>query len=125
MNRSLAASLLAVTLLLAACSDDKPEATRPSPDPAGRGSCVLLAQQLEKNDHGWIDNRAARRAVLSTDPAVKAAGEELAAAQKEGGDLDVGSHGKADQTQAEAKIAAAQQKLMTACRGLLGEPPWS
>ncbi|MCM0674039.1 hypothetical protein NCC78_04890 [Micromonospora phytophila] len=125
MNRSLAASLLGVTLLLAACSEDKPEASRPSPDPAGRGGCIILAQQLEKNDHGWMDSRAARRAVLSTDPAVKAAGEELTSVVKEAGDLDVSSHGKADLTQAEARIAEAQEKLMTACRGLLGEPPWS
>lgn len=125
MNRSLAASLLGVTLVLAACSDDKPGASRPTPDAAGRGACVTLLQQLEKNDHNWMDSRAARRAVLSTDPAVKAAGEELALAVKEAGDLDVSSHGKADLTQAEARIAEAQEKLRAACHDLLGEPPWS
>ncbi|MFR9781096.1 hypothetical protein ACL02O_34310, partial [Micromonospora sp. MS34] len=60
-----------------------------------------------------------------TDPAVSAAGRELVLAVKEAGDLDVSSHGKADMTQGEARVADAQQKLMTACCDLLGEPPWS
>ncbi|MCW3818630.1 hypothetical protein ONA91_29745 [Micromonospora sp. DR5-3] len=126
MNRSLAAILLGATLLLAGCSDDKPEASRPSPDQYSRGGCALLAQRLEKNDHGWILNGSVGgRAARSTDPAVSAAGRELVLAVKDAGDLDVSSHGKADMTQAEARIADAQQKLMTACRELLGEPPWS
>ncbi|MEH0845305.1 hypothetical protein V6U81_23225 [Micromonospora sp. CPCC 205711] len=49
----------------------------------------------------------------------------MAKVAKESADLDMSSHGKADMTQAEARIADAQQKLMTACRELLGEPPWS
>ncbi|MFE9955106.1 hypothetical protein [Micromonospora sp. NPDC005299] len=126
MNRSLAAYLLGATLLVGACSDDKPEASRPSPDQYSRGGCVLLAQRLEKDDHGWILNGSvASRAVRSTDPAVSAAGQELVLAVKEAGDLDVSSHGKADMTPAEARITQAQQQLMTACRDLLGEPPWS
>lgn len=44
---------------------------------------------------------------------------------KEAGDLDVGSEGKADMSQAEARVTEAQQKLKTACRDLLGEEPWS
>ncbi|MFR9779963.1 hypothetical protein ACL02O_28390, partial [Micromonospora sp. MS34] len=68
MNRSLAASLLGAALLLAACGDDKPEASRPSPDQYGRGGCVLLAHRLEKNDHGWILNGSVgSRAARSTD----------------------------------------------------------
>ncbi|KKK04812.1 hypothetical protein [Micromonospora sp. HK10] len=126
MIRSFAASLLGATLLLAACSDAKPEPSRPSPDAYGRGGCVRLAQLVEKNDRFYSSNlTAASRAVRSSDPAVSAAGKQLVLAAKEAGDLDVGSHGKADLTQAEAGIADAQQKLMTACRDLLGEQPWS
>jgi hypothetical protein len=71
--------------------------------------------------NGTVAGRAAR----STDAGVSDAGKELAAAVKAAGDLDVSSHGKADMTQAEAGITDAQQKLMTACQNLLGEPPWS
>ncbi|SDX92536.1 hypothetical protein SAMN05444365_10195 [Micromonospora pattaloongensis] len=86
----------------------------------------MLAQRLEKNDHGWILNLGvASRAVHSTDPAVSAAGHEFMLVLKEAGDLDTSTDGKADMTQAEVRIADAQQKLMTACRDLLGEPPWS
>ncbi|MFE9654912.1 hypothetical protein [Micromonospora sp. NPDC006431] len=126
MNRPLTVGLLGAALLLAACSDDKPEATRPSPDPYSRGGCAMLADRLQKNDHGWtLNGSVGSRAVRSTDPAVNAAGQELVLAVKEAGDLDVSSHGKADMTQAEARIADAQQKLMAACRDLLGAPPWS
>ncbi|GAB3356970.1 hypothetical protein RMN56_12530 [Micromonospora halotolerans] len=126
MNRSLVATLVGATLLVAACSDDKPEASQPSPDQYGRGGCVSLAQRLDENDHSWMSNgTVAGRAARSTDAGVSDAGKELAAAVKAAGDLDVSSHGKADMTQVEAGITDAQQKLMTACQNLLGEPPWS
>ncbi|MGY4900457.1 hypothetical protein ACWEEK_33405 [Micromonospora aurantiaca (nom. illeg.)] len=126
MKRLLAAGLLGAVLFLSACSDDKPEASRPSPDQYSRSGCILLAQRLKENDHGWILNgSAATRAVRSTDPAISAAGKELVLAVQEAGDLDVGSKGKADMTQAEARVTEAQQKLKTACRDLLGEEPWS
>ena len=76
---------------------------------------VFFAPNLSAGEH----------AVRSSDPDISAAGRELFDAAREAGELDVGSHGKADMAQAEARIAAAQQKLTSACRALLGEPPWS
>ncbi|RZU73488.1 hypothetical protein EV384_1893 [Micromonospora kangleipakensis] len=85
-----------------------------------------MARLVDENERFYAPNgTVGARAANSTDPAVSAAGGELVLAVKEAGDLDVGSHGKADMTQAEARIADAQEKLMTACRELLGEPPWS
>ncbi|MGC1215065.1 MAG: hypothetical protein WA890_27875 [Micromonospora sp.] len=126
MNRSLAACLLGATLLLTACTDEKPAASRPTPDKYTRGGCAGVARLVEENDRYYASNgTVGARAANSTDPAVSAAGRTLVLTVKEAGDLDVGSHGKADMTQAEARIADAQQKLMTACRELLGEVPWS
>ncbi|WP_123809694.1 hypothetical protein [Micromonospora globispora] len=126
MNRTLPAILLACALLLAGCTDEKPAASRPSPDQYSRSGCRGVAYEVERNSHFWAGSATAgTRASGSSDPDVRAAGLELAKVAKEAGELDVSSHGKADMTQAEARIAEAQQKLMTACRGLLGEPPWS
>lgn len=126
VNRSLAASVLAAALLLAACTEDKPAASRPSPDPYSRSGCKGVAYDLKRNNHFWaLSHTSGTRASQSTDPAVSAAGLELAKVAKEAADLDMSSHGKADMSQAEARIADAQLKLMTACHGLLGEPPWS
>ncbi|MEU5943987.1 hypothetical protein ABZ793_00280 [Micromonospora sp. NPDC047465] len=125
MNRPLTAGLLGAVLLLAACADEKPAASRPTPDGASRAGCAHVETQVKDQNLFWSMNRfAGMRASGSVDPGVSAAGRELMEAAQEARDLDLGSQGKADMTQAEARIAEAQQKLMTACRELLGEPPW-
>ncbi|TYB95006.1 hypothetical protein FXF53_26010 [Micromonospora sp. WP24] len=84
-----------------------------------------MAMLVEEKDRFWsLNGVAGSRAAESTDPAVSAAGRELVLAVKEAGELDVGSDFTADTTESEARIGEAQQKLMTACRELLGEPPW-
>ncbi|WP_446219378.1 hypothetical protein [Micromonospora sp. IBHARD004] len=126
MNRPLTASMLAVALLLGACTDDKPAASRPTPDDATRRGCTAVAYVVERNNVFFALNlTAGRQASGATDPKVSAGGRELLEAAQKAGELDVGSHGKADMTQAEARIGDAQQKVMMACRELLGDPPWS
>ncbi|MEO3777757.1 hypothetical protein ABGB16_13110 [Micromonospora sp. B11E3] len=128
MHRPLAAAVLGAALLLAGCTDDKPAASRPSPDDASRRGCNAMAYQLTREKPlFWAGNTGGAfvRAAGSTDTDVRAAARELIEAAEEAGEFYVTSHGEADMTQAEARIAAAQQKMMTACRELLGEPPWS
>ncbi|MFY1595952.1 hypothetical protein [Micromonospora sp. WMMD737] len=125
MIRLLTAGMLGAVLLLTACTDEKPSASRPTPDGASRAGCGHLENQVKDQNLFWAGNHLAGvRASGSVDPGVSAAGLELMEAAQEAGDLDVSSDGKADMTQAEARIGEAQQKLMTACRALLGEPPW-
>ncbi|MGW1058995.1 hypothetical protein [Micromonospora rubida] len=85
-----------------------------------------MAYVVERNNVFFALNLSVGRDTsAATDSEVSAGGRELLEAAQEAGELDVGSHGKADMTQAEARIAVAQQKLMTTCRELLGDPPWS
>ncbi|MFF4875106.1 hypothetical protein [Micromonospora sp. NPDC000668] len=67
----------------------------------------------------------ALRAIRSTDPGVREAGQRLGLASKEAGDLWVKNDPDIDMGPANLRLVDAQHGLLSACANLFGDPPWA
>ncbi|GAB3062716.1 hypothetical protein [Micromonospora schwarzwaldensis] len=125
-------SLAVLSLLLLVCggaSTDASSSAQASPtapsDLAATSACRLVADAIEKQDLGYgAGTRPGARAVRSTDPGVREAGRELVLAGVEAEKLWVKNDLKVDRGPAAARLAEAQQKLLSACTDLFGPQPW-
>ncbi|MEU7574583.1 hypothetical protein [Micromonospora sp. NPDC049240] len=128
MIRSLAS--LSLLLLVSGCaSTDAPHSAQASPtapsDLAAASACRLVADAIEKQDLGFgAGTRPGARAVKSVDPGVQEAGRELVVVGMEAERLWVKNDPTVDRGPADARVAEAQQKLLSACTDLFGPQPW-
>ncbi|MGK5440489.1 hypothetical protein ACSNN7_01465 [Micromonospora sp. URMC 105] len=127
MIRKLAALSL---LLVSACAPTEPpgspEASPTAPsDQYAAGACTMVARAIEEQDVRFTSNSGiARRAVEAVDPGVREAGQRLALATKDAGDLFVKNDPSVDPGPTNARMAEAQRGLLTACTELFGAQPW-
>ncbi|MEU5784583.1 hypothetical protein [Micromonospora lupini] len=121
-------TLAVAALLLAGCSPNEAPAPAASPSPPAdkyaESACtrVTLSIGMDPFPPGDID--AARRAIESTDPGIREAGQRLGPAAKQAGDLWVKNDPGVDKGPAYLRLADAQQGLLAACTSLFGDPPW-
>ncbi|MGA4683108.1 hypothetical protein [Micromonospora sp. AB353] len=149
MKRQLAAlsllSLLSLLLVVSACAPAEPapsSATAPSSsaaassaapqagstapaDKVAAGACNMVARVVEQQDVRFTSNSPiAMRARKAADPGIRDAGERLAVAAKESGDMFIRNDPNADTGPVDARMAEAQRGLLTTCTELFGPQPW-
>ncbi|MEU8327469.1 hypothetical protein [Micromonospora sp. NPDC048839] len=119
-------TLVVASLLLTGCSATEapaPTSTTPS-DKSAASACTRVVYTLEKNKPPFEDTGTAMRAIESTDPGIREAGQRLGSAAQEAGDLWVLDDPTVDKGPADKRVADARQGLLTACTSLFGEYPW-
>ncbi|MFJ8828558.1 hypothetical protein [Micromonospora aurantiaca] len=109
-----------------AAASAAPQAGSTAPaDKVAAGACNMVARVVEQQDVRFTSNSPiAMRARKAADPGVRDAGERLAVAAKESGDMFVRNDPNADTGPVDARMAEAQRGLLTACTELFGPQPW-
>ncbi|MFG1836854.1 hypothetical protein ACGFH8_00310 [Micromonospora sp. NPDC049175] len=119
-------TLVVASLLLTGCSATEaptPTSTTPS-DKAAAAACTRLVYAMEEGGKPFGDTGTAMRAIESTDPGVREAGQRLGPAAQEAADLWVLNDPTVDKGPADKRLADARQGLLTACTDLFGKYPW-
>jgi len=103
-----------------------PQAGSTAPaDKVAAGACNMVARVVEQQDVRFTSNSPiAMRARKAADPGVRDAGERLAVAAKESGDMFVRNDPNEDTGPVDARMAEAQRGLLSACTALFGPQPW-
>ena len=107
-------------------SSAAPQAGSTAPtDKFAAGACNMVARVIEQQDVKFTSNTSiALRAAKATDPGVREAGQRLAVAAKESGDMFVRNDPNEDTGPVDARTAEAQRGLLSACTALFGPQPW-
>ncbi|MGW2624544.1 hypothetical protein [Micromonospora taraxaci] len=121
-------TLVLASLLLTGCSSagaPSPAASSTTPsDKSAASACTRVVLDIEAKAPPINDVGTAVRAIESTDPGVREAGQRLGSVAKEAGELWVKDDPTVDKGPTEQRVAEARQDLLTACTNLFGEYPW-
>ncbi|WP_433124743.1 hypothetical protein ACQPWW_20425 [Micromonospora sp. CA-240977] len=121
-------TLVVASLLLAGCSSAEapsptPSSTTPS-DKSAANACTRVVLDIESDAPPFGDAGTAVRAIESTDPGVREAGQRLGSTAKEVAELWVLNDPTVDKGPATQRVATARKGLLTACTNLFGDYPW-